>query len=174
MLINEGIHDVDRIVGCFCGASKEKGTPYFGIDFLLENGEEVQSVHYLTDKTQERNLKTLLDIGFIGKKIADLADTKKSIKDLFLSVADLNVTIVHEEYPKNDGTTGVKAVVQWVNVGHMGAAKMDHKEAVATFKGFSFDGELMKMKKSHTAPALKPEMDSDGVETVESFDEIPF
>lgn len=174
-IINEGVHKVSKIIETFTGASSKKGTPYVGINFLLEGNHEMETALYFTDNTSDRNLKVLLDLGFIGKRLSDLSDPSKTVDDLFKSVADINVTIEHEHFDKNDGTTGVKAVIKWINVGSVGFDKVDHAKSVSIFAGLSFNGELMKMRKTHVMPELKSEIE-DGVEVVDSFDdqEIPF
>lgn len=134
--------------GAFLGESKEKKTPYFGLEFKLENGETMESVHYLTETTKERNLKVLLDVGFIAAHISDIADESKPMSELFRPVEDINVIVEMESYQDGEGNDKEKPIIKWVNVGYRSnVAKFDKAQAVKTFKGLSIDGDLARIRK---------------------------
>jgi hypothetical protein len=173
------------VVGAYLGESNEKKTPYYGIEFQLENNENIDWLAYLTDNTKERNLNTLLSLGFKGNKISDLADTSKSIKDLFeFPEEDIFVVIEMESFEASDGTTKEKAKVQFVNVGERKSniTKFEHKQAVATFKSHTFDGDLQRIKKEGPKLPAKKEKPADTPKTSHEMaaeknytaDEIPF
>jgi len=152
-----GTHKGVVIVEAFTGVSGVKNTPYYGIEFENDEGESIEYVAYLTDNTKERALGTLIDLNFLGKSIADLSDTKKSMSDLFGPTDEpISLVIEDESYQDKDGNTKIKQVVKWVNVGNKGGiSKADHATAITTFKSLSFDGDLMKMKKDGKKPAAK-------------------
>lgn len=133
------------IVGSFLGKSAEKKTPYYGLEFETSCGEFVEWVAYLTDNTSKRNLETLKNVGFMGKKLTDLSNDKLSMDDLFNHNPELTITIEHEEYANKEGEIKTKAVVKWVNVGSFGAAKYDHAQALQEFAGNKYDGMLMSL-----------------------------
>jgi hypothetical protein len=172
------------VVGAYLGESAEKKTPYYGIEFLLDNNENIDWLAYLTDGTKERNLNTLLTLGFKGTRLSDLADTSKKISDLFeFPEDDIFVVIEMESYEK-DGVTKEVPRVQFVNVGERKTVmKFDHQQAVKVFKSHTFDGDIQRIKKSGpTLPAKKakpadaPKTSHEMVNEETNFtaDEIPF
>ena len=176
MTISAGTYKA-KIVGAFVGESKEKKTPYYGLELELENGESIDSIHYLTEGTKERALKTLVDVGFKMNHIHDLADTSKSIGDLFDSRDDISVVIELESYQDANGVDKQKPVVKWVNVGGKGnVTKFDKAQAVRTFAGLTLDGDLARIKKGgyvpqqKAAPATAPAIDNPDY----APDQIPF
>lgn len=154
-----GVHTNVQIVGCFMGESAKQKTPYIGVEFENAEGDSMSWVAYLGDKEgakdgltmTERALKKLLEIGFIGRSVSDLADTTKGINDLFGEVEPISVTV--EEETDDEGKKRLK--IAWVNVG--GATKFDKAQAVAKVKELSIDGDLMKLRKEIKAPAKKKE-----------------
>jgi len=142
------------------GESSEKQTPYFGIEFELESGESIDHVFYLTDtkvkqgnkevSLKDKQLETLLRMGFIASKITDIADESKSIDDLFGPITDpINLVVAHEEFTTDDGEIKKSAKVKYVNVGYKSnITKFDHKQAVAKFSGLNLDGNMMSLRKN--------------------------
>lgn len=172
------------VVGAYLGESQEKKTPYYGIEFMLDSGENIDWLAYLTDGTKERNLNTLLSLGFKGSKLSDISDTSKKISDLFeFPEDDIFVVIEMESYEK-DGVTKEVPRVQFVNVGERKTVnKFDHKQAVAVFKSHTFDGDLQRIKKSGPSLPAKKAKPADTPKTSHemagpdkdfSADEIPF
>ena len=137
------------IVDMGFGQSKEKQTPFYVIDFENEEGETIQHVAYLTENTKERHLKTLAELGYQGKSLADMASDKK-VSELFPELEEpIFVVVKEEEYTTDSGDIRTKKVVQWVNVGEKGGVnKLDHKQAVIVCKSLSFDGDLAQIKSS--------------------------
>lgn len=187
-LIPEGTHKV-KITGCFTGESSEKKTPFFGLEFtLIETSQVILHFAYMSDKEFQKqgktttmikeNLELLVKLGFKGSKFTDLSDDSKSIDDLFAEISDdIKIVVEHEEYTKDDGEIVTNAKVKYVNVGNGNINKFDHKQAVAKFKSYNFDGELMKLKKSIGAPKEKEkekEKVEEKTETDFSSDDIPF
>ena len=163
-----GIHRV-KVVGCFVGQPKEKKTHYFGIEFETENGESIEHAFYLTDKTKDKNIDTLLGMGFVGKTIADMANPELSVRDLFVQPDEqLTITIIDEAYTNTLGENKIKKVVQWVNVGKpFGLEKATHGQAVQMFASTIFDGLLMQKRKDRPEP--KKEIANDSI-----TDDLPF
>jgi hypothetical protein len=174
-----GIQKNVVIVGSFTGVSGVKKTPYYGIEFENEEGESIEYVAYLTELTKERALGTLIELNFLGKSLADLSDTKKTMAELFGPTEEpISLTIEDEVYQDKEGNDRVKQVVKWVNVGNKGGvSKADHATAIATFKSMSFDGDLMRIKKDGKKPAPKKEsLKKDTVAEGENInaDDLPF
>jgi hypothetical protein len=153
-----GIHNNVTIVGCFMGESAKQKTPYIGVEFENLEGESMSWIAYLGDKVgakdnmtmTQRALKKLLEIGFIGKSVSDLADTDKCVDDLFGDVGEpLSVTV--EEETDDEGKKRLK--IAWINVG--GSAKFDKAQAVAKVKELAVDGDLMRLRKEIKAPKKK-------------------
>lgn len=161
-----GIHKDVKIVGSYTGMSPEKKTPFIAIEFENEEGESMDWVAWLTPKTDEKEgtakrvLTTLVEIGFIGKSLADLSDPKKKMSDLFSaetpSGETIDLVVEDETYEDSEGNEKVKQIIKWVNVGNQGGlSKFDHATAVTTFKSLSFDGDLIGIKKDIGKPKSK-------------------
>lgn len=187
-LLAEGTHKV-KITGCFTGESGEKKTPFYGLEFTtLDTNQTILYFAYMSDKEFTKggkittmikeNLELLVKLGFKGSRFTDLSDDSKSVDDLFIKTEDqINIVVEHEEFTKTDGTTATTAKVKYVNVGYGNINKFDHKQAVAKFKSYNFDGELMKLKKSIGQPKEKEEEKTeDAQDNSQGFDadEIPF
>lgn len=188
-LIPEGTHKV-KIAGCFTGESSEKKTPFFGLEFTtLENDQVILYFAYMSSKEFTKsgkittmikeNLELLVKLGFKGSKFTDLSDDSKSVDDLFAQINDdIKIVVEHEDFTKDDGEIVTNAKVKYVNVGHGNINKFDHKQAVAKFKSYNFDGELMKLKKSLGTPKAKEESKEEESTTDNSqdfsSDDIPF
>ncbi len=153
-----GVNKNVKIISCYIGESKEKKTPFFGLEFQNDEGETIEKDFYLTEKTQEKNLELLIDAGYKGKSLADMADPKFSVSDLFGAPKDeLSVTVIDEPYTDSEGNEQTRKAVQWFNVGYKGKTKADHQSAKLIFKNSSFDGLLSKIKKGEVKPsASKP------------------
>lgn len=134
------------IVGSYVGESKEKKTPYIGLELETECGEFIDWVQYLTDGTLERATKTMIELGFIGKDFSDLSNPKKQVEDLFNFPAKILAEIEHETWQNVEGEEKVKAVVKWLNAGG-GMARVDHAKSVNIFKGLKSGGMLAQMRK---------------------------
>ena len=149
-----GTHKNVKIVGCFTGESKEKKTPYYGIEFENQQGESIEHVFYLSEKTKERNVDTLIQMGFRAKKISDLSNPKMTIPEIFGEPLDeISLVVVDEEYTNKEGEVKTKQVVQWVNVGNLGgASKVDHPTAVKIFDSSSLQGLLASKRQGKPTP----------------------
>jgi len=142
-----------QITGCFTGESSEKKTPFYGLEFANEAGDCIDHVAWMTEKTAERNVELLCKLGYTGKSLADMSDVKKKVSELFPAIQDpIFITVEDEEYNNAEGLTRVKQAVKWVNVGASGPARFDHKQAVAVFKGLTFDGDLLRMRNQVAKP----------------------
>ena len=161
-----GKHKNVKIIGAFLGESKEKKTPYFGIEFQNQDGETIEHAFYLTEKTQDRQIETLAKMGYKGKSISDMANPKLKISDLFNApVEPIELAVIEEEYTTEDGEIKTKTVVQWVNIGSKGGlSKLDHGAAMVLFQSKAFDGLLMQKRKEI------PQVQTQNQEQ----DEIPF
>lgn len=182
-MLQEGKHKVE-IIGSFTGESSEKKTPYIGVELETEDGEFIEWVGYMSDKEftkqngeistmTKENLKTLLQIGFQGKKIADLSNADLSITDLFAVNPKLTVTIKHEDYENAAGEIKKKPVVHYFDVG-FGVEKADHKKSVQIFKSGNYDSVFNGLKGKYQKKAA-PVADSKPESTEGHADEdIPF
>lgn len=180
----EGIHGNVSIAGCFVSESKEKKTPFVGIVFEKEDGAIITWNGWLSPKAIERTMQTISDIGFIGKKFADIANPKFAVEQLFNEVDDLTITVEIESFTNDKGEIINTPKIKWVNAGSFGPKKLDHKEAVVVMKGLNIEGKLAKYRKDNNVSlesnrtVVETEVDDDGVETVDgdlfTADSIPF
>jgi ERCC4-type nuclease len=138
-----------KLVGAYVGESKEKKTPYYGLEFeLLDGQESIDYTAYLTDATKERAIKTLVDLGFKLNHIHDIADTSIAMTDMFDTKEDINLVIEMESYQDKDGNDKEKARVKFVNVGYKNTVtKFNKTQAVRTFKTMSLDGDLARIRR---------------------------
>ncbi len=170
-----GVHKGIKIIGCYIGESKEKKTPFFGLEFENDEGETIEKDFYLTEKTQENNIQLLMDAGYKGKSLADMADPKLSVSDLFGPAKDeMSVTVIEEPYTDGEGNEKTRIAVQWFNVGYKGKTKADHQTAKQIFKNSSFDGLFAKMKKGEPGPKKAMEEKAKNVAENAVDDEVPF
>lgn len=170
-----GIHKGIKIIGCYIGESQEKKTPFFGLELQNKDGDTIEKDFYLTPATQEKNLQMLLDAGYKGKSLSDMADSKLSIDDLFGEPKDeISVTISEESYNDKEGNPRSRNIVQWFNVGFAGKSKADHAQAKMIFKNTSFDGLFSKMKKGEPGPKKEMKQKADEVAQHANEDDIPF
>lgn len=155
-MLTAGTYVAKKIVSAFIGESPEKKTPYFSVEFEVDNGqggvEYLEWVAWLSqagDKAiaaTNRHLKTLVDLGFKGDKLSDLADEKKGIEDLFGPASD-EIKLVVEVVNYGENNQHEKNEVKFVNVGNQSnLTKFDHKTAVTKFKSLPFDGTLKKLR----------------------------
>lgn len=167
-----------RITGCFTGESAQKKTPFYGLEFTNEQGECIDHIAYLAGENVERNLETLLKLGYAGRSLADMSDVKKKVADLFPPIQDpIFITVEDEEYTNSEGLARVKQVVKWVNVGNAGPARFDHKQAVVKFGGLTFDGDLARLRGQVAKPAPAanaPASNSQAQGQQFTADDIPF
>ena len=159
-----------RIVGCYLGESAEKKTPYFALELRLESGEQIDFVAWLTEKTTASHFTALVECGFLGTKLEDLANPKLTVPDLFES-KEVNAMVGHETYISKTGEEKVKAVVKFLGDGNSGLKRFTHEEAIVKFKSYSFNGELMSIMKNMGIKKPAPK-----VEVVKDFEEseLPF
>ena len=178
-MLTAGTYKAKRITDFFMAESKEKKTPFFGITFELENNEKATWTVYLhedftSDKQKEmaeKNMETLVLLGYKGTRIAELADDTLEVSDLFDDFYDdVNIVIEMESYEK-DGKTKETPKVKWVNVGSgNGFTKIDKKQAVVKTKSMIYDGSLAKSRKNAPTRAEKKTEESKDF----TADEIPF
>lgn len=174
------------VVGAFLGEmSNEKKTPYLGIEFEIPTGESIEYLGWLTDAAKEYTLANLIKCGFKGTRLTDIADDKKSMTDLFDVVENLSIVIEHEEYENSEGEKKTRPKVKFINDGtESNLTKFDHKQAVATFKSLSFDGDLARIRKEGPKKKEKKEKDPTAPKTSQEYsvendtnftsDDIPF
>lgn len=162
-----GTHKNVKIVGCFVGESKEKNTPYYGIEFENQDGEFIEHAFYLTEKTKEKQTDLLLDMGFKGKQFTDMSDPKFKISDLFgQPVTPIELVIKDEEYTNKEGEIKTKQVVEWVNVGNkVGLSKVDKATAVKIFSNSSLQGLLSQKRQGRPQPEPLEQEDAAGDDT---------
>lgn len=170
-----GVYKKVKIIGCYIGESQEKKTPYFGLEIQTDEGT-IEKDFYLTPNTQEKNIQILLDAGYKGKSLTDMADPKLSIDDLFgIPKDELNITVAEESYDDKEGNPKTRMVVQWFNVGYGGQkSKADHAGAKMIFKNTSFDGLFAKMKKGEPGPRKEKEVKDKHIEENAHSDDVPF
>lgn len=170
-----GVHKNVKIVGCYVGESQEKKTPFFGLEIQTEEGT-IEKDFFLTSTTQEKSIQLLIDAGYKGKSLADMADPKLSIQDLFGESKDeLNITVIDEEYTAKDGTSKTRQVVQWFNVGYGNQkSKADLASAKVIFKNSSFDGLFAKMKKGEPGPKQERKNNDKKIAENAQDDDVPF
>ena len=167
-MLTAGTYQVKKLKDCFMGMSKEKGTPYFCITFILENGENANWMVYLSSefksdehrKAAENNMKTLALLGYKGSRVSDMAEG--SIDELFDEIEDpISLVIELETYEGKE-----RPKVKFVNVGSGGFVKIDKKAAVVATKSMAYDGFLSKSKKENPVK-IKPKSEP-------VSDEVPF
>lgn len=121
-----------------CDESREKRTPYVRIMFEIQEGTEAgQSVEWtgwLTEKTQERTMETIiLTCGWKGNDLSALNDGVMNGID-----GDVFIVVEHEDNPDNGKTY---AKVRWVNrTERVVTSSLDKPAAVAfadRFKGLA-------------------------------------
>lgn len=186
-----GKHENVKIIGCGTGESSEKKTPYFTVEFENDSGESIESIHYLSENAKNRSLELLAQLGFKGKRISDLSNSKLKISDLFGEPdAPISITVEEEQIVKNgepqwkdeaQTIPKMRKLVKWVNVGDVGGiSKFDYEQAVVTFKELAVDGDLMEIMKSRKkktsskpAAAEKPKTETAKNDDF-ADDEIPF
>ena len=179
--MKSGVHKKIKIIGCYVGESQEKKTPFFGLEFKNEEGETIEKDFFFSADKQDYNEKIvqqLIDAGYKGKSLADMADPKLSIADLFGEPKDeLNITVKEESYLDKDQNPKTRQAVQWFNVGYGGQkSKADHAGAKMIFKNSSFDGLFAKMKKEGPKPkeAKAPKESMQADVPLHSDDDVPF
>jgi len=160
-----------KIIGSFTGVSSEKKTPYIGLELETSCGNFIDWVSYMTEKTASRALKTLVDSGFRGKKIADLSNGSLDIDDLFEENQALSIVVEHEEWTTDDGEIKKKAKVKWLNTGSGGVSKLDHKTAVKTFSETPYDGMMKELMNNLPTKKAKTKTENEGSENEE---DLPF
>lgn len=179
-MIAQGNHKV-KLTDAFVGESKEKKTPFIGFEFTLEDNAVIYHSHYLSEKEftdkasgkpttmAKEGIKLLRKLGFIGNSLADLAD---GLEKFTAIDSKINIVVEHEEFTKEDGSSGTSAKVKFVNVGYGGPERMDKKQAVVKFKGHSFDNYLAGVEKVK----VKETPEEESTETPEGFDDgdVPF
>lgn len=178
-MLTAGTYKAKKITDFFMAESKEKKTPFFGITFELENNEKATWTVYLheefsSDKQKEmaeKNMETLVLLGYKGTRIAELADDTLEVSDLFDDFYDdVNIVIEMESYEK-DGQTKQTPKIKWVNVGPgNGFTKIDKKQAVVKTKSMIYDGAMALARKSAPKKAEKKPVESKDF----TDSEIPF
>ena len=186
-----GKHENVKIIGCGTGESGgDKKTPYFTLEFENQDGDSIESIHYLTEKTKARNLELLAKLGFKGKRLSDLSNPKFKISDLFGEADDVvSITVKEEQIIKNDEpqwkdeaqtVPKMRKIVEWVNVGEpAGLSKFDHEQSVAKFKELPYDADLMDIMKNRKKAAPKAKTETKKEEPKQSEDtfaddDVPF
>jgi hypothetical protein len=91
--------------------SKEKGTPYFGINFEIEGGQQVKWQGWLTENTKERTFEALAICGFDGN-YDDNGYAPKSSFDPFVKI---EIDVENEQYTDANGLPKTASKVKWVN-----------------------------------------------------------
>lgn len=182
-MIAQGNHKV-RLTDVFVGESKDKKTPFVGMEFTLEDGAVIYHSHYLSEKEftmqgsakpttmAKEGIKLIRKLGFIGNSIADLAD---GLEKFVVVESKINIVVEHEEFTNEAGDTITSAKVKYVNVGYGGPERFDKKQAVVKFKGHSFDSilagiEKPKGSKVESEPEESPEATNEELDA----DDIPF
>lgn len=170
-MLQSGNYKVQSITDCFIGESSEKKTPFFCLNFKLENGETIPWQVYLSAEFKSdahrkmaiQNMETLAKLGFKGNHISDLAEG--SVSDLFDQIEDeIFVVIEMESYETKDGQQKERPRVKFVNVGAGGFTKMDKKQAAVVLKSMSYDAFLTTAK-TGIKPNVKksPDLSSEDV-----------
>ena len=157
-----GKYKVKRISDCFMGLSKEKKTPFYALTFELENGGSITHTEYLvSNEHSHKKMEQLLALGFIGSRLADLADEDMTVDMLFGKPDDdIYLTVELEAYEKN-GEIKYTPKVKWINIGE-GVNKIDKKTAMVVLKSMPFDGFLAVARKGRPAPKTQ-DLNSDDI-----------
>lgn len=165
-----------KIIGSYTGESPEKKTPFFALELETECGQFIDWVQYITDGNKKIGLQSLVNAGFIGKKLSDLSNPKLAIEDLFSEEDKLTAVIEHEEWTDDEGEIKHTPKVKWLNNGSSGPAKAEYKDAVKMFAGKSFDGMLKelqgKVKTKSTKTKSEPAEERAGDDLTD--DDVPF
>lgn len=91
-------------VKAWLGESTNKGTPFVGVMFTLESGEQIAWQGWLTDGAMKSTMRAVRACGFVGDDLSDLSSIEGAQKTVYLVVE-------HEEDDK--GT--LRPRVRWVN-----------------------------------------------------------
>ena len=140
-----------KVTSSFMGESKEKKTPYVGMAFQFEQEGELKKIEwvgYLEGKegTRERSIKTVLECGYLGQSLSDLAGEFN-----FADIKNIEIVIEHETYINSAGEQKLKPKVKWVNVGGGANQRMEKIEAKSKI-GSRYDGDLMRLRRDITTP----------------------
>lgn len=176
-----GVYKNVKIVGCYIGEFPDK-TPYFGLEFENSEGERLEKDFGLNLKKQngdsnkegvEKTLKLLLDAGFKGKELADMANPKFKLSDLFGEAKDI-LQITVEDKPWTTDSSKTSPSIKYFNVGEaFQKSKADHATAKMIFKSTTFDGLFAKLKKD--GPSPKPAKESMQADSPDfTSDDVPF
>ena len=134
--LNEaGVFEVLNVADWSAGKSSQSGTPYLELVLTTPKGD-VKYRGYLTDKTAQKTLDSLMALGFKGDDASDFA-TKKT--GLFAVPKGVTVSVEAESY---EGKVYFKA--KWINA----PKKKDLADVAAVLREAGFDALLMKAKRS--------------------------
>lgn len=149
--IKEGTYEA-KIIGSFLGESKDKKTPYAGMTFQFEQDgmtKTMEWVGWLTPNAIEGTTKTLVECGYLGRSLADLAGDHN-----FADIQGISIVIEHETYVNTAGEQKLRPRIKWVNVGSGFYEKFDHQQAKVKI-GAQFDGYLLKARREVSTPMKK-------------------
>ena len=144
------------------GESKAKQTPFIEFAFELtgeeHKGKRVLYTGYFAEKTAERTIEALRTCGWKGNSLTDFSSGSLC----GLDTNEVNLVLDEESYVKQDGSTGVKTIVRFVNSknGSFVRPEMRLSASALTALDAKF-GTLLGAKKSNGA-------------SVKSDDEVPF
>jgi hypothetical protein len=161
-----------KAVDCWIMRSGDKGTLGACIEFkLTDHNKKVRWTGWLTDAAKGRTIDSLLSCGFIGNRVADLANGI-SMLDSNL-VVDLSCKV--EEYTNNSGKIIRYLKANFINTG-AAKDKLEYSEAVQAFKGMEIDGELIRQRKERgiKTPPRQETQYTPNTDVNFSADDIPF
>lgn len=143
------------IIGMGVGESKEKQTPYYFLEFMNEDGETITHIAYLTEATKKRNFELLIQLGFNGKDLTDLA-SEKHVDEVFIKINDpIYVIVENEGYTTQTGEQKLRKIAKYVNVGErQGVPKVDKTKAQIISTTINAAGELAQARMK-----IKPNQD---------------
>lgn len=154
-----GNHLNVKLIDAGLGESPEKKTPFIKVVFQNQENESITHYLWLSDAARDRAIDTVIKLGFMGKKLSDLANSALTVDDLFGEPADrIDLVVEKEEYTNNDGEIKSRTVVKWVNIGSGGMPEFNHEKAKSVFDGEVFDGLLREKRRLSGEPKPKKEV----------------
>ena len=166
-----------RIVGIDSGPVGQNNTPVAKLFFEIDGIRKVVSWSgWFSEKVNQRTNKTytqlvlekLIECGFSGKCVSEMSDRSKRVEELFNTekVWDLDIDYQTDK----DGNVTQYFEVKWINDPDKPfTSKLDHGQAVQTFKGMNIGGELARLRQNN-----KTETENEQLPDGTAADDIPF
>jgi hypothetical protein len=115
MAITNGMYRARACGECVLGTSKNKGTPFLELYFMIVDGDNkggrVRWQGYFSENTNERSIQSLQICGWNGDDLSEFADGALHGLDR----NEVEIVVELEEYQDKEGNTKKSPRVQWVN-----------------------------------------------------------